>query len=114
MKVKKYIWICRQLNYQIKISGISILLEIILNAFKCLTVSLSTEILILAIAPPISFISISILYKLATLPDLYILLSLQKKEMHILFFLRGQMYTSGSTFIKNVEPFTCHHICMPR
>ena len=30
---------------------IGISLEIILNAFKCLTVSLSTEILILAIAP---------------------------------------------------------------
>ena len=32
-------------------SEIGISLEIILNAFKCLTVSLSTEILILAIAP---------------------------------------------------------------
>ena len=81
MKVKKYIWICRQLNYQIKISGISILLEIILNAFKCLTVSLSTEIHFLSTAP-LSLISASILCELAMLPDVYILLSPQVEEVY--------------------------------
>ena len=62
-------------------SEIGILLEIILNAFKCLTVSLSTEILILAIAPlPLN--SISILCELAMLADVYIVLSPQEEEVH--------------------------------
>ena len=80
---KKKVWTCRQLKYyQLRIrSEIGILLEIILNAFKCLTVSLSTEILILAIAP-LSFISVSILCELAKLPDVYILLSPQEEEVH--------------------------------
>ena len=56
-------------------------LEIILNAFKCLTVSFSTGILILAIAP-LSLISVSILYELAMLPDVYIVLSPQEEEVH--------------------------------
>ena len=30
-----------------------------------------------------------------------------------LFFLRGQMYTSGSTFIKKIKPFVYHYISMP-
>ena len=114
MKVGKiYIWICTQLKYyQLKIrSEIGILLEIILNAFKYLTVSLSTKILILDIVP-LSFISVSILYKFSMLPDVYILLCPQEEEVHVLFFLRGQVYTSGSTFIKNIEHFTCHHIRM--
>ena len=47
-KLKKEIWICRQPKYhQLRMkSEICISLEIILNAFKCLTVSLSTQILI--------------------------------------------------------------------
>ena len=51
MKVKTNIWICRQLKYfQLRIRNkIGILLEIILNAFKCLSASLSTEIPILVI-----------------------------------------------------------------
>ena len=46
---KKNIWICRQLEcYPLRIwSESDMSLEIILNVFKCLTVSLSTEILIL-------------------------------------------------------------------
>ena len=47
----------------------------------CLTVSLSTQILILVITP-ISFISVSILCEFATLPDVYILLSPQQEELH--------------------------------
>ena len=80
---KKNIWICRQLKYhQFRIrSEICILLEIILNAFKCLTVSLSTQILILAIAT-LSFISVSILFEFTTLLDVYILLSLQEEEVN--------------------------------
>ena len=84
MKVKiKKNWIRRQIKYcKLRIrneSGIS--LEIILNVFKRLTVSLSTEILILAIAP-LSFISVGSLCKLAMLPDVYILLSPQEEEVH--------------------------------
>ena len=57
---KKNIWICRQLKYyQLRIrSEIGISLEIILNVFKCLTVSLSIEILILA-TMPLSFIQLA-------------------------------------------------------
>ena len=29
------------------------------------------------------------------------------------FFLSGQMYTSGSTFIKKIEPFVCHYNSVP-
>ena len=62
---KKNIWIWRELKYYLlrRRSEIGILLEIILNAFKCLTVSLSTEILILDKAP-LFFISVCILYEL--------------------------------------------------
>ena len=62
-------------------SKIGISLEIILNDFKCLTVSLSTEILILAIVQ-VSLILVSILCELAMLPDVYILLSPQEEEVH--------------------------------
>ena len=84
MKVKKKNnCICRQLKYyQLKIRSETVIsLEIILNAFKCLTVSLSTEVLILAI-PPLLLISVSILCKLAMLPDVYIVLSPQEEEVH--------------------------------
>ena len=60
---------------------IGILLEIILNVFKCLTVSLSTEILVLAIVP-LSLISVRILGELAMLPDVYILVFHQVEEVH--------------------------------
>ena len=53
----------------------SILLEIILNTFESmLTVSLSTQILILAIVP-LLLISVRILREFALLPDVYILLN---------------------------------------
>ena len=83
MKVKKNIWICKQQKYyQLRIrSEVCISLEIILNDFKCLTVSLSTEILILAIAP-LSLISVSILCELAMLPDVDIVLSPQEEELY--------------------------------
>ena len=90
--------------YKLRIgSEIGILLEFFLNAFKYLTVSISTEIVILAIAP-LLFISVGIFCELAILPDVYVLVSPQEKW--------GQIYTSGSTFIKNIE--TCHHISMPK
>ena len=90
--------------YKLRIgSEIGILLEFFLNAFKYLTVSISTEIVILAIAP-LLFISVGIFCELAVLPDVYVLVSPQEKW--------GQIYTSGSTFIKNIE--TCHHISMPK
>ena len=80
---KKNIWTCRQLKYhQLRIrSEIHMLLEIILNAFKCLTVSLSTQILILVMAP-LSVISVSVLCEFAMLPNVYILLSPQEEEVH--------------------------------
>ena len=83
MKVKKNIWICRQLKYyELRIrSEIGIWLEIILNAYKCLTISLSTEILILAMVP-LSFTLVDINCELAMLPDMYILLSPQEEEVH--------------------------------
>ena len=46
-----------------------------------MTVSLSTQILILA-TTPLSFISVSIFYKFAMLPDVYILLSPQEEEVY--------------------------------
>ena len=92
--------------YKLRIgSEIGILVEFILNAFKRLTVSMSTEIVILAIAL-LLFISVGILCELAILPDVYVLVSPHDKW--------GQRYTSGSTFIKIIEPFTCHHISMPK
>ena len=80
---KKNIWICRQLKYyQLRIrSETDISLEIILNAFNWWTVSLSTEILILAMSS-ILLISVSILCELVMLPDVYISLSPQKEEVH--------------------------------
>ena len=60
----------------------SVLLEIIINTFDCmLTLSLSTQIFILAIVP-LLFISVSILFEFAMLPDLNILLSPQEEEVH--------------------------------
>ena len=52
--------------------------RIILNAFN---VSLSTQILILAIVP-LLFISVSIFCEFAMLPDVYILLSPQEEKVH--------------------------------
>ena len=66
--------------YQLTVkSEIGILLEIILNAFKCLTVSLSTETFVLAMVQ-LLLISVSILCGLAMLPDVYILLFPQEEE----------------------------------
>ena len=57
-------------------SEIGISLEIIPNGFKCLTVSLSTEILFLAI---VRVSLVGILREHATLPDVYISLSSQEE-----------------------------------
>ena len=59
-------------------TGIS--LEITLYAFKYLAVPLSTEILILPIVTLL--ISVSILYELGMLPEVYILLSPKEEEVH--------------------------------
>ena len=79
----KNIGICKQLKYyQLRIrSEVGISLEIILNGFKCLTVSLFVEILVLGIAP-LLMISGSILCELVMLPDFYIVLSPQEEEVH--------------------------------
>ena len=108
MKVKiKKNWIRRQIKYcKLRIrseSGIS--LEIILNVFKRLTVSLSTEILILAIAP-FSFILIGSFCELATL-------SAQEEEVHTSSW--GDRHTHLEAHSsKAFEPFTCHYFSMPR
>ena len=48
---------------------------------------------------PHLFISVNILYEFAMLPAV--------------FFLREQMYTSGSTFVKKIKLFVYHYISMP-
>ena len=75
--------VCRQLKYcQLRIrSEVGISLESILNAFKYLTVWLSTEILISAIVP-LSLISVSILCELAMVSDVYTVLSPHEEEVH--------------------------------
>ena len=104
---------CKQLkNYQLRINEIGVSLEIILNAFKCLTVSLSFEMLILAIAL-FSFILVSILRELAMLPDVYILLSLRKKRWTFLAE-ETDIHIWRSIFIIKIEPFIYHYISMPR
>ena len=99
---KKIICLCRQLNYyQVRVrneTGIS--LEIILNVSKFLAVSLFTKILILSITP-LSFARC-------------VHFTVTSGRRRALLFLRGQMYISGSTFIKNIENFTWHYISMPR
>ena len=57
-------------------SEIGISLEIILNGFKCLTVSLFAEMLILSI---VQVSLVGILCEHATLPDMYISLSPQEE-----------------------------------
>ena len=104
---------CKQLkNYQLRINEIGVSLEIILNAFKCLTVSLSFEMLILAIAL-FSFILVSILCELAMLPDVYIVLSLRKKRWTFLAEEKD-IHIWRSIFIIKIEPFIYHYISMPR
>ena len=51
------------------------------KCLQCLTVSLSTQILILVIMP-LSLSSVNILCELAMLPDMYILLFPQEEEVH--------------------------------
>ena len=99
--------------YQIRIrSEVGILLEIILNFFKCLTASLSTEILTLAIAP-LLLISVSILCELAMLPDVYIVLSFQEEEVHSSSW--GDRCTHLEVHLsKKTEHFIYHYISMPR
>ena len=81
MKVKKKINMqATKILFRIR-SEIGILLEIILNAFKHFTVSLSTEILILSIAS-LSFISVGSLSELAMLSDVYILQSPQEDKVN--------------------------------
>ena len=111
---KKNTWICRQLKYcRLRIRRqIVVSLEIIVNAFKRLTVSLSTEILILAIAP-FSFILIGSFCELAVLPDMYILLSAQEKKVPTSSW--GDRHTHLEAHSsKAFEPFTCHYFSMPR
>ena len=74
MKVsKKIIWIHRQLKYhQLRIKNeISISLEIILNVLNVWQYHF-----------PLSSVTVNIVWEFAMLPDLYILLSPQKEEVH--------------------------------
>ena len=82
----KNTYICRQLKYhQHRIrSKTGISLEIILNVFKCLIVSLgSTKTLTLATAP-LLFLLVGVLSvcEFAMVPGVYILLSPQEEEVH--------------------------------
>ena len=82
MKVTKKVFRISRQYHQLRIkSEICISLDIILNAFKFLTASLSTQILTLAIEP-LLLTSVSILYEFALLSDVYILLSTQGEEVH--------------------------------
>ena len=75
-------------------------------------VSLSTQILILIIAP-LSFISVSILCEYAMLPDVYILLSPQEEEVH--WFSWGNRCTHlAALSSKKIKHFACHYISMHR
>ena len=100
---RKKFWICRQLKYyQLRIkSEIGILLEIIRHAFKCLTVPLSTEILILTIAL-LSFISLSILWTCYAVRCVTFYCSLRKKTSTLL-----PEGTDVHIWKHIYQPFTC-------
>ena len=97
MKVSRKIYLIhRQLKYhQFRIRGeICISLEIVLNPVNNIRFHRN---------PHFGYIAIFIYF----MSTFYYLLRNN-------FFLRGQMYTAGSTFIKKIEPFVCHYISMPR
>ena len=103
---------CRQLKYhQHRIrSETGVLREIIVSTFKCLTVSSSTEILTLVIA------SLSFIYSKHPLWICYAAkcahFTVPSEKRGAFFFLSGQMYSSGSTFIKKIESLLCRYISM--
>ena len=63
------------------------------------SITCPTKIPTLTIAPFL-FNSVGILCEFAIVPNVYILLSPQEEQAP--FLLRGQLYTSGSTFIKMI------------
>ena len=69
-------------------------------------ITFCTKILTVEMAP-FSFVSSAIPCEFAMVPDVCILLSPQEEEVH--WSLRGQIYTSGSTFIKKINTFFCHY-----
>ena len=81
-------------------------IEIILNVFNALPVSLSTQILILAMGP-LLFISVSILWEFSIYicKYIYVNFTVPSGRRGAPFFLREQMYISGSTFIKKIKAF---------
>ena len=60
-------------------------------------ITCSNKILTLAVAPFL-FILVDVICEFVMVPSVYILSSVQEEEVHILFFLRAQMYTFSSTF----------------
>ena len=106
------LWICRQLkHHQLRIrSEIFISLEIIVNAFRVWQYQFPLK-------------SLFWLYSHFRLFQLASSVNLLARSVHFnvpsgrrgaLYFLREQMYTSGSTFIKKIKSFVCHYISMTR
>ena len=83
-------------------------LEIILNVFKCLTVSLPT--IILTLVTPLLLISVSIplsiryAVRCAHFPD--------PEEDEVCSSSSEDRCTSGSKYIRDTEPFVCNYIRM--
>ena len=69
-------------------------------------ITFCTKILTVEIAS-FSFVSSAIPCEFAMVPYVCILLSPQEEQVH--WSLRGQIYTSGSTFIKKINTFVCHY-----
>ena len=108
--IKKPLWIHsrRQLKYQQMISKIGFSLEISLNTFNCLTVSLV----------PLKFLIIATFLNFSWRP-LWIcfgVICLQFTGLSgrrgALFLLREQICTFNSTSIKSILSFACHCITM--
>ena len=72
-----------------------------------------TKILTLAMSPFL-FALVGVLSEFAMVPGVYLLLSPQEEEEECIFFLRAQMYTFSSTFIKKIETFFYYYIIMAR
>ena len=107
----KTFWkICRECNPSADNLGkFGISLEIILNALKCLTFH----------SDPYFGNSNTFVYfrkhpLLIYYASRWLYFTVPSGRRGAIFFLSIQMYTSGSTFIKDIEPFVYHYISMPR
>ena len=97
---------CRQLKYlqHKKRNETDILLEIISNLFKCLTISLVPLKSLLNQKHQLNLfqLTFSVNSLCWQIGKTY---SPLRNSRCIIFYLRGQMYTSESTFIRNIGPF---------